>query len=587
MKYTSFPYKMLASVICDACFRSFKNLASLRTHKTTFHKGNHYQKGGTMESSENTNGTPGRLALKIKLGNEEKADNHLETKGRASPVLWHKMKGQTQGQLAHLQEELQEPEPKRKRDDSADTDGSWEATGLGKPKRKVKQKKKMTRQKVPEDPDDLSWDDIESESEMNTDKDEIETVVSNRSNEKKTEETALVKSDKPPIYTVGPNSEDESHHTDGTQSNADTIIPYQPKSKVETDDESRQTDGTQSNDDTVAPYQPKGESDDESRQTDGTQSNDDTVAPYQPEGESDDEFTDATDATQSNDDTVAPYQPKGETDDEIVPTFVEKPEAQLKGSNDTLPDGSLVPFVKSTDSVKMITDDVPPRMLTRKYRCKFCTETRNTKLEIMNHEKKEHRFNCEICMTYYDTEEELMDHLEVDHPRCRVCGDVFANKKRYLHHYHTKHSDEEANETDPDTEMETESEDAITDEENPRSELIREDKQFHKHINCITIDRFLDIKKLIRNNQFESLVGNEDLMKGLHIIFKGIVKGFIPICSSQRFALTKEMKQIMYGFVKRPSKSKILRHKGAFKLLFDVIWTSVESVIKSFLNYPI
>ena len=99
----------------------------------------------------------------------------------------------------------------------------------------------------------------------------------------------------------------------------------------------------------------------------------------------------------------------------------------------------------------------------------------------------------------------------IQHVQCAETNFPSTLTEKYLYHYHTDHPQEEANEPEPDTEMITESEDELTDEENPRAELIREDKQFHKDINCITIDQFLDIKELISNNHFESLVENNEL----------------------------------------------------------------------------
>ena len=301
--------------------------------------------------------------------------------------------------------------------------------------------------------------------------------------------------------------------------------------------------------------------------TDDTLSNDDAIVPY--EADSDD--------TLKNEDAIVPYKPSEDTDDSLsnVDTVVPyKPSIDTSSDDEDL-EPVLIPNVP------------PPRTITVEYRCNFCFDVFTSRKELDIHVKKNHPYRCNQCMRTFDTEEELVDHLEVDHPTCPVCGDKFPNREKYLHHYHTDHPQEEANEPEPDTEMITESEDELTDEENPRAELVREDKQFHKHINCITIDQFLDIKELITNNHFESLVENKELMKALQTLLRGIVKGFIPICSSQRFALTKQMKDLMYGFIKRPSARKILRDKTNFKLLFDIIWSSVESVITSFLRYPI
>ena len=134
-------------------------------------------------------------------------------------------------------------------------------------------------------------------------------------------------------------------------------------------------------------------------------------------------------------------------------------------------------------------------------------------------------------------------------------------------------------------ELPLDSEDAISDEEDPRAEIKREDKQFHKHINCVTIDRFLEIRKLINANQFDTIANDEELLEGLQIIMRGVIKGFIPICSSQRVVMSNEMKQLMYRFVKSPSSTILLRNKQNLKMLFNLLWSSVKNVIESFLKY--
>ena len=571
--------KMFISVACDLCSRSFKNRASLRTHKTNFHRNKDTLKDNMLSKTSERTGPPTRLGLKVQLTNAQLVDNFLDKKrGELSPEVWKKYKRQTQSEIrrekasgkippsqplqpfSKLMKAPTELEPsnnptpkdpdtlltKRKRVDS-DTDESSDAPVLRKAMKQKKtkyRKKRSRRQKAIESANDtdISWD---KHGDGETDYDDgtsAENVTDTTADTDGTTDTNSVKSDETVV------NNDIFYGDDGT------ALPVD----IDTDD-------TLSNDGAIVPYETKTDTDD-------TLSNEDDIVPYQP--------LEDTDDTLSNGDTVDLFK-SNSSDDEILQPFVEK--AVLTGTNKTSADGSLVPFVKPV----LITNNPPPRTIRTKYRCNFCFDIFKSQNVLHMHVKRIHPYRCNQCMRTFDTEEELIDHLEVDHPTCKVCGDQFPNREKYLHHYHTDHPQEEANEPDPDTDMDTESEDELTDEENPNAELKREDKQFHKHINCITIDRFLDIKRLISANHFESLVENKELMEGLQILLKGVVKGFVPICSSQRFALTKQMKDLMYSFVKYPSARKILRDKTNFKLLFDVIWSSVESVITSFLKYPI
>ena len=223
--------------------------------------------------------------------------------------------------------------------------------------------------------------------------------------------------------------------------------------------------------------------------------------------------------------------------------------------------------------------------IKNKYKCYNCTKEFKSSYGLAQHVERKHNFVCKTCEASFESQEELMEHISIDHPKCKVCNKRFSCRVRYLNHYQAVHQDEEEEESEPDSDLPPASEDEMSDEEDPRAETKREDKMFHKHINCVTIERFLKIRQFIANNQFDSLVNDEQLMEALLIILKGVVKGFIPICTTQRIILTKEMKKLMYSFVRRPSSTKILRNKHNLKMLFDVIWTSVKVVIDSFLQY--
>ena len=196
--------------------------------------------------------------------------------------------------------------------------------------------------------------------------------------------------------------------------------------------------------------------------------------------------------------------------------------------------------------------------------------------------KYKNAFRCKTCPSTFTTKEELVEHIDLDHPKCKICKKRFTNEARYLNHYQGVHENKE----EPfEEELPPASEDEVSDVEDPRAELKREDRQFHKHINCVTIDRFLEIRSLVDNNQFDAIAGNTELLQGLQIIMKGVIKGFIPICSSQRFVMSKEMKVLMYRFAKSPSSTILLRNKQNIKMLFNVLWSSVKTVIESFLKY--
>ena len=112
-----------------------------------------------------------------------------------------------------------------------------------------------------------------------------------------------------------------------------------------------------------------------------------------------------------------------------------------------------------------------------------------------------------------------------------------------------------------------------------------EDRQFHKHINCVTIDKFMEIREFINQNRFDTLASDFELLEALQIIFKGVIKGYIPICSSQRLVLTRQMKKLMYSFGSKPSSTLLMRNKNNLKQLFSILWDSIETVITSYMKY--
>lgn len=118
-------------------------------------------------------------------------------------------------------------------------------------------------------------------------------------------------------------------------------------------------------------------------------------------------------------------------------------------------------------------------------------------------------------------------------------------------------------------------------------DLNRVDELSKRHINCVTVERFLHVRNLIRNDAFDTLVGDPDLLHALQVIIKGVLNGFIPICSSQRVVLTPELKTLMYNFSKIANPNMVVKHKVNLKILFGIIGKSVKLVVDSFNKWDI
>ena len=221
----------------------------------------------------------------------------------------------------------------------------------------------------------------------------------------------------------------------------------------------------------------------------------------------------------------------------------------------------------------------PPKPSKDVYQCEICKDILKTREGYLQHMKNHQRYNCKLCAGQFTSTADRDIHMSMSHPRCMLCDRAFATTDEYLRHKVREHPEDR---TYDGPDLPSEEEDYLDSDEET---VDGEDRQFHKHIDCVTIDKFLQINDLIKQNNFETLVSDEELLEALQIIFKGAIKGYIPLCSPQRLVLTKSMKKLMYSFATRPSGSLLMRNKKNVKQLFKVLWASVDVVIKSYLKY--
>ena len=213
------------------------------------------------------------------------------------------------------------------------------------------------------------------------------------------------------------------------------------------------------------------------------------------------------------------------------------------------------------------------------YECEICKDILKTKEGYIQHMKNHRQYNCKVCAAQFTSTADRDIHMSMNHPKCMLCDRVFATTDEYLRHKLREHPEDR---TYDGPDLPSEEEDDLDSDEDS---IDAEDRQFHKHINCVTIEKFLQINDLIKENRFETLVGDEELLEALQIIFKGAIKGYIPLCSPQRLVLTKSMKKLMFSFGTRPSGSLLMRNKKNLKQLFKILWASVDGVIKAYMKY--
>ena len=206
-------------------------------------------------------------------------------------------------------------------------------------------------------------------------------------------------------------------------------------------------------------------------------------------------------------------------------------------------------------------------------KCPFCDDTPS---DLKLHIKQEHSFSCRGCRVRFKTKKLLLEHILLEHPSCKVCNKTFNTKRELL--IHQKDHPEERYDIE-----ETTDEEASDESEEDQRDI--KDKQFHENINCVSIDRFAEIRDLITKNDFKSLSKNKRLLKSLSIIMNGVKRGFIPICSAQRLVLTNSQRELLYRLAKSTTGHLVMKERQDLSLLFDVLWDSVKQVSAAFLKY--
>ena len=208
-------------------------------------------------------------------------------------------------------------------------------------------------------------------------------------------------------------------------------------------------------------------------------------------------------------------------------------------------------------------------------KCPFCNETPSY---LKLHIRQEHSFSCTGCRIRFKNKKLLLEHISLEHPTCKVCSKTFNTKRELL--IHQKDHPEERFDIEETTDEETTDEDDSDESENQR-----EDREFYENINCLAIERFVEIRELITKNDFKTLSKNKKLLKGLSIIMNGVKNGFIQICSAQRLVLTNSQKELVYRLAKSSTGHLVMKERQDLSLLFDVLWDSVKQVSATFLKY--
>lgn len=180
----------------------------------------------------------------------------------------------------------------------------------------------------------------------------------------------------------------------------------------------------------------------------------------------------------------------------------------------------------------------------------------------------------------------------LEHPKCVQCGQRFQKYSQLdqhitlMHHATERVKDIQHALTDDDISPNITSDSSDTNESSD-DELKNQDSLSRKHLNCVTVDRFLQVRNLIARNEFESLIADKKLINAMRTIIVGVTHGFIPLCSSQRLILTPRLKQLLHKLNRSPSSKLILENRDNITQLFQILGNSIRFIVDSFHTYGI
>ena len=132
----------------------------------------------------------------------------------------------------------------------------------------------------------------------------------------------------------------------------------------------------------------------------------------------------------------------------------------------------------------------------------------------------------------------------------------------------------------------------VDDTENPADDTTSDesdDTDPSEHVNCVTVEDFEKVRKAIKNYNADAVF--DDL--GLNVIqtlFKGILDGWIPICTSQKQMFSDNA----VTFIRKARESKIIdlhslieNNREELENIFNVVDKSIKLVVDSYNKFGI
>ena len=111
-----------------------------------------------------------------------------------------------------------------------------------------------------------------------------------------------------------------------------------------------------------------------------------------------------------------------------------------------------------------------------------------------------------------------------------------------------------------------------------------------KYVNCVSVEDFEKVRKAIKNYRSDIVINDDTTLHVIQTLFKGILDGWIPICTSQKQMFSKDAIEL----VRKVRESKIIdlhslisKNKTEFENIFNFIDKSIKLVVESYNKFGI
>ena len=122
------------------------------------------------------------------------------------------------------------------------------------------------------------------------------------------------------------------------------------------------------------------------------------------------------------------------------------------------------------------------------------------------------------------------------------------------------------------------------------SESDNDEGDVAKYVNCISIEDFEKVRKSIKNYNIDSVISDTKDLHVIQTLFKGILNGWIPICTSQKQMFSRQQVK----FIRKVGNSKIIdlnalisENKEELEKIFSFVDKSIKLVVEAYNKFGI